>query len=89
MIAGEIGVERKEPTRFKEACLLLQEVIEADGAAEFDRPKIRCFTENDGTKKVTDDFKTPEEVNILLSERIMSMFGRVIIDSREGTLTAF
>jgi hypothetical protein len=83
MVAGEFGVERNQPTRFEEACLLLQEVVEAEGAAEFDRAKTRCFTESDDAKKVTDDFKTPDEDNILLSERIMSMFGGAIIDDGE------
>jgi hypothetical protein len=87
MVAGEFGLERNQPTRFEETCLLLQEVVEAEGAAEFDRAKTRCFTESDDTKKVTDDFKTPDEDNILLSERIMSMFGGVIIDGGEEGLT--
>jgi predicted nucleic acid-binding protein len=84
MIAGEFGLDRDQLTRFEEAYLLLQEVVEAEGVIEFDKVETHCFTEGDGTKKVTDDFKTPLEDNTLFSERWMPRHGRVIMKEGKG-----
>jgi hypothetical protein len=81
MVAGVLGLKRHQPYRFTEACEMLEEVVDAESAVEFEKAKGRCFIEGDGTKKVTDDFKTP----ILFSER--SNFSRIIIVDEEGGFT--
>jgi hypothetical protein len=85
MVAGVLGLERHQPTRFKEACDMLEEIVDAGGSAEFDKAKGRCFIEGDGTKKVTDDFKTPFTDNILFSDR--DMFSHIFIQDRDGGFT--
>ena len=78
-LGGKAGLleDHCQPTRFEEACLLLQEVAEVEGGTDFNNAKARCFTDGDGTKKVTDDFNTPGEDNILLSERCLSLSGPI------------
>jgi hypothetical protein len=54
-------------------------------ATESGEAKARCFIEGDGTKKVTDDFKTPFTDNVLFSER--NLFSQIFIQDRDGRFT--
>jgi hypothetical protein len=87
MMAGELGLERQQPTRFREACLLVKGVIEEVGDEEYRKSRARRFIKGDGNKKVTDSFSTPGADIVLFSER--TKFGRMILveDSPEGEIT--
>lgn len=73
MLAGVVGSERHQPTRFEEACVLVKEVVDLEGDFEYRNAKSRCFVEGDGNKKATDPFHTSPEDDILLRDR--TMFG--------------
>jgi hypothetical protein len=83
MLAGVAGVERHQPTRFLEACLLLKEVVEAEGDEEWKQAENRCF--HLGVRKqVTDEFETPPEDLLLIHE--CQKFGRIIFDDGKGNV---
>jgi hypothetical protein len=71
MIAGELGLERQQPTRFREACLLVKGVIESTGDEEYRNSRARRFIKGDGNKKVTDTFSTPVADIVLFSDRAL------------------
>lgn len=77
MIAGVSGVPRSQPTRFREACLIVKEVVEAEGGIEYEKAKTRRFVQADGGKIIIDKFEVPYEDNVLLSDR--DHFSRIII----------
>ncbi|TVY84824.1 hypothetical protein LSUE1_G002099 [Lachnellula suecica] len=85
MLAGELGLERKQPTRFFEASGMVRDVIRVFGNEEYQKSRSRCFIKGDGNKKVTDAFLTPYEDVVLLSER--AQYGRIIIDDGSSGLT--
>ncbi|TVY17417.1 hypothetical protein LARI1_G004222 [Lachnellula arida] len=70
MMAGVLGLERQQPTRFREACVMVKDVIAGVGDVEYERSVSRCFIKGDGNKKVTDQFSTPVEDIVLFSERV-------------------
>ena len=58
-------------------------MIKAQGDAEWEKEKARCFIKKDGiAKKVLDDFETPYEDNVLRSER--SRYANIIVDDGKG-----
>jgi hypothetical protein len=85
MLAGHAGAKRAHPTRFIDTCLLVEELVDAEAGIEIEKAKGRCFTDGDVTKEVKDDFKTPFEDNILVSDR--RTFGRMIIVGEDGNAT--
>lgn len=82
MLAGVLGLKRYQPTRFLEACVLVNELIEAEGDAEWNKANDRRFL-SENKKHVTDNFKTPVEDTILLHDR--QMFSRVMIHGEDGS----
>jgi hypothetical protein len=83
MLAGMAGLARSQPTRFTEACRIVKEVIETEGSIENEKANTRCFLKVDDEKIVIDNFRTPPEDNLLLSDR--AHFGRIIIaDADDG-----
>lgn len=80
MLAGVSGVERSQPTRFQEACVIVKQVVESDGSTEYEKAKLRCFVQTGGGTMAIDKFETPLEDNILLSDRAdLGGFSRIII----------
>jgi hypothetical protein len=69
MMAGELGLERQQPTRFHEACLLVKRVVEEMGDEEYRKSRSRRFIKGDGNKRVTDTFSTPVTDIILFSDK--------------------
>lgn len=76
-MAGVLGLERYQPTRFPKACLIVRYMITEVGDEEYEKSKSRCFIKGDGTQKVIDSLSTPIEDILLLSER--AKFGRIIV----------
>lgn len=70
-----------DPTRFEEVYLLLEEVDQAEGNAEWETAKARCFIQDGVAKKVLDNFQTPFEDNVLLTERIQ-FFNIIVVDAK-------
>jgi hypothetical protein len=60
-----------------EICLIVKEVVEAEGDIEYEKAKTRCCVQADGGKIIIDKFKTPYEVNVLVYDR--DHFSRIII----------
>jgi hypothetical protein len=77
MMAGVLGPDHQQLIISQEACLIVKEVVKAEGDVEYGKAKSRCCIKGDGKKKVMDEFATPVEDTILLSDR--AKFGRVII----------
>jgi len=77
MMAGEMGLERQQPTRFREACLLVKEVIEGMGDEEYRKSRARRFIKGDSNKKVTDTFSSPVADIVLFSDR--TKYSRAIL----------
>ncbi|CZR61917.1 uncharacterized protein PAC_11814 [Phialocephala subalpina] len=84
MMAGELGLERCQPTRFQEACLLVKDVIENVGDEEFEKSESRCFIKGDGTKVVTDSFSTPIEDVVMFYERAKTR-AIILVDGPPGS----
>jgi hypothetical protein len=88
MLAGMAGVARSQSTRFTEACRIVKEVIEAEGSIEYEKANALCFLKVDGEKIVIDNFRTPGEDNLLLSDRArLGHVGRIIIADDEPGFT--
>jgi hypothetical protein len=77
MLAGVLGLERHQPTRFEEACDVVKQIVESEGKIEYRKAKIQCFIIGDGNKKITDPFHTPPEDNFLFYQR--PLFSRIVI----------
>jgi hypothetical protein len=81
MLAGVAGVPFVEPTRFQEACQMIDTVIKSEGDQEWKQAKARCFVS--GVKKeVIEEFEILTEDVLLMSER--SQYGPIIIADRKG-----